>query len=193
MRDFFCRLKRPSSRFPSHFCFLVIVILLSIVLSVLFLMAVVSLRSCFSMYSSSRCIDASALSSVLASTLPPSFLDTYSLSTSSLGCNALCTVISVLVLWPISLSSSLSYVRKGPEYLTRGTTQVLARYYYYLLIRAFHINVSWWFFTGVWVTVSLFKSPGLFLVFWPFSIMLSFGWSPLVHQLPSPPVPLVIL
>ena len=35
------------------------------------------------------------------------------------------------------------------------------------------------------------RSPGLFLVFWPFSIMLSFGWSPLVRQLPSPQVPLV--
>ena len=66
-------------------------------------------------------------------------------------------------------------------------------YYYYSLIRAFHISVSRWFFTGVWVTASLLKSPGLLLVFWPFSIMLSFGWSPLVRQLPSPPVPLIIL
>ena len=59
--------------------------------------------------------------------------------------------------------------------------------------RVFHISVSWWSFTGVWVTASLLKSPGLFSVFWPFSIMLFFGWSPLVHQLPTPPVPLVIL
>ena len=66
-------------------------------------------------------------------------------------------------------------------------------YYYYSLNRAFHITVSRWFFTGVWVTPSLLKSPGLFSVFWPFSIMLSFGWSPPVRQLPSPPVPLVIL
>ena len=65
--------------------------------------------------------------------------------------------------------------------------------YYYLLIRAFHISVCWWFFTGVWVTASLLKSPGLFLVSRPFWIMLSFGWSPLVRQLPSPPVPLAIL
>ena len=40
---------------------------------------------------------------------------------------------------------------------------------------------------------SLLNSPGLFSVFWPFSIMLSFGWSPLVLHLPSPPVPLIIL
>ena len=65
-------------------------------------------------------------------------------------------------------------------------------YYYYSLIRAFHINVSRWFFTGVWVTASLLKSPGLFLVFWLFSTMLSFGWSPL-RQFPSPLVPLSIL
>ena len=58
---------------------------------------------------------------------------------------------------------------------------------------SFHISVSRWFFTGVLVTASLLKSPGLFLVFWPSSIMLSFGWSPLVRQLPSPLVPLVIL
>ena len=52
--------------------------------------------------------------------------------------------------------------------------------------RVFHISVSWWSFTGVWVTASLLKSPGLSSVFWPFSIMRSFGWSPLGRQLPSP-------
>ena len=57
------------------------------------------------------------------SPLPP-FLGTYSLSTSSLGCNALCMVISFLVLWSICLSSSLVHLRKGPEYLTRCTAQV---------------------------------------------------------------------
>ena len=64
------------------------------------------------------------MSSMLASPLPPSFLDTYSLSTLSLGCNALCMVISFLVLWSICLSSSLVHLRKCPEYLTRGTAQV---------------------------------------------------------------------
>ena len=52
-----------------------------------------------------------------------------------------------------------------------------------LLIKVFHISVSWWSFTGDWVTASLLKSPGLFSVFWPFSIMLLFGWSPLGRQL----------
>ena len=63
---FISRLKRSLTCFPSHFCFQIIVILLSIVLSVLFLMAVISLRSYFSMSSSSRCIDASTLSLMLA-------------------------------------------------------------------------------------------------------------------------------
>ena len=82
-------------------------------------------------------------------------------------------------------------------------------YYYYLLIRIFRIIIiiiiiiyslelftsalADGFFKWVWVTASLLKSPGLFLVFWPFSTMLSFGWSPLVRQLPSPLVPLAIL
>ena len=66
-------------------------------------------------------------------------------------------------------------------------------YHYYSLIRTFYISVSRWFFTGVWVTASLLKFPGLFLVFWPFSIMLSFGCSPLVRQLLSPSVPLIVL
>ena len=43
------------------------------------------------------------------------------------------------------------------------------------------------------VSSSLLKSPGLFSVFWPFSIMLSFRWSLDVRQIPSPLVPLVIL
>ena len=32
-------------------------------------------------------------------------------------------------------------------------------------LRVFHISFSWWSFTGVWVTASLLKSPGLFSVF----------------------------
>ena len=55
------------------------------------------------------------------------------------------------------------------------------------LIRVSHTNVSWWSFTGDWVTTSLLKSPGLFSVFWPSSIMLLFGCPPLGRQLPNPP------
>ena len=56
-------------------------------------------------------------------------------------------------------------------------------------LRVFHISVSWWSFTGVWVKANLLQSPELFSIFWPFLIMVSFGWSPLVRQLPSPPGP----
>ena len=41
--------------------------------------------------------------------------------------------------------------------------------------RVFHICVSWWFFTGVWMTASLLSSPGLVSGFWPFLARLSFG------------------
>ena len=62
-----------------------------------------------------------------------------------------------------------------------------------IIIRDFHISVSRWFFTGVLMTASLLKSPGLFSVFWPFSIMLLFGWSPPVRKIQTPPIPLATL
>ena len=71
---FISHLKRPYSCFSSHFCFLVVVFLLFIMLSVSFLMAVNSPPSCFPMKSSNRCIDAPMLSSMLANPLPPLFL-----------------------------------------------------------------------------------------------------------------------
>ena len=61
---------------------------------------------------------------MLSSPLPPFFLDTYSMLTSSMGCNALCMVVSFLVLWFICLNS-LVHFRKGPEYLTSSTAQVI--------------------------------------------------------------------
>ena len=60
-------------------------------------------------------------------------------------------------------------------------------------LRVFYNNVSRWSFTGVWLTASLLNSPGLFTVIWPISIMLLFGWSPLVLLIPSPPVSFIIL
>ena len=38
-------------------------------------------------------------------------------------------------------------------------------------LRVFHIGLSWWCFTEVWKTASLLKSPGLFSVFCPFTII----------------------
>ena len=116
---FISRLLRPYRYFSSHFCFLLVVILLVIVMSVLFLMVVIR-PSCFFM-SWCCCIDASKLSSMLASTL---FLIHKDMSKSSQGCCALCMVISFLFLWSICLSSSLLQITKVPEYLTRATDQV---------------------------------------------------------------------
>ena len=45
-------------------------------------------------------------------------------------------------------------------------------YYYYYFLRVLHIGVSCGFFTWDWVITNLMKSPGLFSVFWPISIML---------------------
>ena len=81
----------------------------------------------------------------------------------------------------------------GNEFVFQNPWKFMFPFHFIQHYRAFHISVSRCIFTGVWVTASLHKSPGLFSVFWPFSIMLSFGWSPPVRQLPSLPVPLVIL
>ena len=42
--------------------------------------------------------------------------------------------------------------------------------------RDFHSRVSWWSFTGVWVTASLLISPGLFWEFNPILTTLWSGW-----------------
>ena len=86
-----CHLRYPYNCFSSHFCFLVIVVLLILVM---FLITVISL-------SFHIVFIISMLSSMLANPLPSSFLDTYSLFMSSLECKALLIVISFLVLWSI--------------------------------------------------------------------------------------------
>ena len=89
----------------------------------IFLLAVISFSTHFSLLLSSHCIDASTMSSLLVSPLPPSFHDTYSLSTSSLGCNAICKITNFL-LWFICLSYSLVHFKNSPEYVMRGTVPV---------------------------------------------------------------------
>ena len=83
---------------------------------------------------------------MLASRLPPSFLDTYSLATSSQVCKALYIVISFLFLWSICLSSSLVHLRKDPEYLTSGPAQVFIPLIRFLLLSfvsmVFHCSPS---------------------------------------------------
>ena len=89
------------------------------------------------MYFSSFCIDASTLSWMLTSPHPP-FLDTYSLSTTSLGYKALCIVISFLA--EILLSSTLRMI---PSVLWVG----------YLSL--------WWDFYVIWFRV-VFSSSWVF-------------------------------
>ena len=94
-------LKRPYSCFSSHFCFLVMIRDVSIVSgccyqssSTLFYVVLKSLNWCVNaVFKASK-------------TSPPFILETYNLSTSSLGCNALCMVIIFFFLWSICLSSS---------------------------------------------------------------------------------------
>ena len=112
-------LKCPQSCFPSHFCFLVIVILLVFVWSILFLVACNQYPALFYVVFESlyRCINAVFNTGKSSSSF---FSFTYSLSISSLGCSALCMVIIFLVLWSICFISSLVHFQNGPEYLTRG-------------------------------------------------------------------------
>ena len=50
-------------------------------------------------------------------------------------------------------------------------------YWYYYFKCVLYTSVNWWALTRVWVTVSLFKYPEPFSVFWPILINLTFGWS----------------
>ena len=107
------------------------VVLLVLVFSVLFLVVVIILSTRFWM-SSSRCIDESTLSSILAIPFLLLFL-AYNLSTSSLGCNVLRMVISFRALWSICLSFSLVHFMNGPEYLTRRAAKVFIHLITFLL------------------------------------------------------------
>ena len=69
---------------------------------------------------------------------------------------------------------------------------ILLLLFSFTLLRVFHTSIIWLFSTGVWVTVSLLKSAGLFLVFWQIITMLQFGWFPLILLFPSPLVPIPI-
>ena len=81
------------------------------------------------------------VSSMLASPFP-FFLDTYSMSTSSLECKALFIVISFLILWSLCLSSSLIHFKNGPKYLKRGTAHVFISVMRFLLNSLFSLLLS---------------------------------------------------
>ena len=112
----------------------------------------------------SRCIDVSTLSSVLASPLPYFFLDTYSLSSSSLGCKVLCIVISFLFLTSICLCSSLVHFRKVPEYLPRSPAQVFIPLIRFLLESFVSssflvlLRYSFWVLSFIWTCLMVSAS-----------------------------------
>ena len=147
---FVCHLKFPWSCFPYHFSFLFISVLLMVVLSALFLMAIISFPP--------RAFLCSLLvillmhqryPQMLVSPLPPSFFVTYCLPASFLGCKALWIVISFLVLWSICLSSSIILFRNSPEYLTRKTAKVfipLIRLVQYNLVSSSFLVFLWYSF-----------------------------------------------
>ena len=71
-------------------------------------------------------IDASRQSSMRTNPLPPSLLDTQSLTLSSLGCKVQSIVFIFFVLWSICLNSLFVLFRNYPEYFTKRTA--LAEY-----------------------------------------------------------------
>ena len=92
------------------------------VLSAFFLVAVISLPLFYVVFwSLDQCIDTILNADMSSSS---SFLDTSSLSMSSLGCKARCIVMNFLVLLSIYKGSSQVYFKNGLEYLTRGRPQL---------------------------------------------------------------------
>ena len=131
------RLKYPYSCFSSHFCLLVCLGFFSVLMLPMLLQAaaVISLSLLFLTLFLNPRIDASMQYSILASLLLlSSFLDTYSLSKSSLKCKTLYIIINFLVLWFICLSSSFVHFKDNPGYLTRRTA------YEFILLNFFRMQ-----------------------------------------------------
>ena len=111
------------------------------------MLPILLLAALFFVFCSNPCMDASTLSSMLASSLPSSFLDTYDLSASSLRCKDMCIVINFHVLWSICLHSSLDHFKNDSEYFARGNTQLLISLMRFLLLslvsRSFLVRPSY--------------------------------------------------
>ena len=128
-------------------------------------------------------MDASTVSSTPVSPPPPSFLDTYSLSMSSLGCDALCMVISFLV-----LSVHLFKFISGP--LEKGS-RIFNKWY------CPSIYSFWWGFCR-WILsrVVFSHSPQIFLSDLVFHLHLFDGCQPpryrSISRLHFPPIVLIL-
>ena len=125
-------------------------------------------------------IDTSTQSSMLASSLPLSFLDTYSLSMSSLGCKAFCIVINFLVFclssfrvfqeWSqIFYKRNWSLMRILLQSLVSRSFLVFLTYSYLFLFFILLSPIVWWYLLPIFQ--SSCNSPSL-QVFWFF---LNFG------------------
>ena len=120
-----CGLKYLYGCFSSHFYFLVFFFFFSLLfLFCGFLFYLFCFRSLllffFLFQSSCRYIDASRLSWILASILPPPFLDTYNLSKFFLRCKALSSRIFLFFCW----SPTLFHFTNWPGYLSREIAQL---------------------------------------------------------------------
>ena len=67
----------------------------------------------------------------------------------------------------LARSTHLSFFSLSFRFIlwSAGTAKSTILHIIIIIIRVFHISVSQCFLTGVWVTASLIKSPGLFSVF----------------------------
>ena len=129
--------------FVSQCCFRVIFHPLMLMLSVLFLVAVISRSPRVFMQLSSRCIDSSRLSGILVSPLPPLFLDTSSLSTSFLACKALSMVMTFFVLRSLRWSSSLVNLKEwSSSVLGRGQPRCLSFWWDFCYVVWFQVVFS---------------------------------------------------
>ena len=136
-----CCMKCPYSWFFSHFCFLVIFVLLMFVLSVLFVVTVINLPLLFL----SHYIDTLMLSWKLVNPLPP-FFDTYSMSLSSLGCKAFFIVMNFLV--PFTEVHLSFILRIVPSMLRRGQPRYLSIWWdssYSLVLSSFLVLLRYTF------------------------------------------------
>ena len=104
-------------------------------------------------------------------------------STSSLRCNALCIVFSFLVLWIISLISSLVHFKNGPKYLMREAAQVfipLIRIWLYSFVSSsFNVLLRYSFlifsFISTYLLVSASNIPRYLYIFFSLSVLI-FSW-----------------
>ena len=95
--------------------------------------------------------------------------------------------------WSVQYGKKIVYIVNWLNSYYSPPHLILLLFFFFLLRVFFYISVSWYFYTGVWVTANYLKSSGFFSVLWPISIMLEFRWSLLTLLFPNPPVPTLTL